>query len=59
MALTPTAGSDSVAMQALDRFEERIGAHLDRVELRTRIWTFVIVLAVQGAATGYLAFALR
>jgi len=43
----------------IDTVEERLGARIDTVELRSRIWTFVTVLAVQGAATGYLTLALR
>jgi len=59
MALTPPANTDIATMQALDRVEERLGARIDAVELRSRVWTFVTVLAVQGAATGYLTLALR
>jgi hypothetical protein len=43
----------------LTAVEERLGARIDAVELRTRVFTFATVLAVQGAATGYLTFALR
>jgi hypothetical protein len=70
MALTPPANTEIATMQALERFEERLGARIDgveerlgaridAVELRTRVFTFATVLAVQGAATGYLTFALR
>jgi hypothetical protein len=81
MALTPPANTEMATMQALDRVEERLGARVDKVELRldarmtsleerlgaridrselrTRIWTFAAIIAVQGAATGYLTSALR
>jgi len=53
MALTQPAGTDSVAMQALDRFEERLGAHLDRFEEQMRNTTWKVVV---GTAVGvYLA----
>jgi hypothetical protein len=70
MALTPPANTDLATMQALERVEERLGTRIDTLEerlgariatseLRTRVWTFATVLAVQGAATGYLTLALR
>jgi hypothetical protein len=59
MALTPPANTEMATRQDLARTEERLGARLTAVELRMRVWTFVTVLAVQGAATGYLTFALR
>ena len=70
MALTPPANTDMATMQALDRVEERLGARMtaleerlvariEKSELRTRIWTFAAIIAVQGAATGYLTSVLR
>jgi len=59
MALTPPANTEMATRQDLDRVEERLGARIDKAELRMKVWTFVTVLAVQGAATGYLSFALR
>jgi hypothetical protein len=59
MALTPPANTEMATMQALERVEERLGARIDKVELRMRVFTFVTVLAVQGVATGYLTSVLR
>ena len=59
MALSPPANTDMATMQALERAEERVAALIERSELRTRLWTFVMIVGAQLAAVTYLQNLLR